>query len=91
MHDVALVLEKQGRGPVTVETEDGTTYELELTETEHDESGFHAEAEDQFAEDVFYRLSAPKHDGERVQLERRHARDEEWTDLGPVVAATKES
>jgi len=92
VNDVALALRRLGSGPLTVETPGGVEHELELTGTCHNGHAFYAEAVDRSADGVQYRLSAPvSEESGRIEVERRRARDPEWTALGPVVAARTDS
>lgn len=85
------VLHEQGRGPVTIDLTDGSEYEVELRETTIEGNTFHAEGTDRNVDDVLYRVEEDFHDGDELTLERRHARDDEWTALGTIGQVTKDS
>ena len=83
--DVRTILIDQGGGPVTVTVDDEWEHELQLDEAEMQEDGFHAEAHDRTADGVRFRFITPKADDHPLTLERRHARDDEWEEIGEVT------
>ncbi|MEE6210984.1 hypothetical protein U3A55_12585 [Salarchaeum sp. III] len=85
MEYIATVLAKQGAGPVTVEVDDEWTHEIQLEYADVEEDGFFAEGRDREGDDVAFEFRTPKTENEPITLYRKHARDDEWEEVGRVT------
>ncbi len=91
MDELVTILREQEAGPVHIEVDDEWEHDVELEEAEEGEQGFYAEGRDMEADNVLFRFTTPKTSDEHVTVERRHARDDDWKELGKLTGVDVET
>jgi hypothetical protein len=91
MDELVTILHEQGAGPVHIEVDGEWEHDVELEQSEIGERGFQAEGRDMAADNVLFRFTTPKTSNEPVTVERRHARDDDWEEVGELTAVDLET
>ncbi|MFB6270527.1 MAG: hypothetical protein ABEH83_11315, partial [Halobacterium sp.] len=91
MDELVTILREQEQGPVHIVVDGEWEHDVELEDAEIGEQGFHAEGRDLEADNVLFEFETPKTSDERVTVKRRHARDDEWEELGELTEVDVET
>lgn len=89
MNPAEPILAKVGEGPVTIQLEDESEYEIELDTVDVEGDGFHAEGTDPSGTEYRYRIDKPPHSDEPLVLERQPLPEGKWEELGRAAFASQ--